>query len=382
MSNSYLRMILNHYKSLSGAFSYENSALGKKKMQIHISGKIKKSFVIFWLLFSSVFVFFNLLRYNIWIVLLLTIISIIATLLTSRKIHMELEHKPINLDLYKRELPSKLKPAHVRMLLNDGLVDETSLCATWIDLIDRGYINLRRENEELIFSRTDKEEKELLEFEKFLIYWFIDKYGNRKEINSKQINYCLNNKMYNEKPYQLFDYFQNRVWISFPLEKFYNVKENMALKKTICMVIAAYGFLNCIRILGLPLIIYGIGCSMFATPYMYLNEFGVEEKDHWVDFKKYLIDFSNFKEKTTEMISIWDFYLTYSMVLDINSKLSEEIKNIFKDDIYNDYFENNKDVNIEKTNKTLSEKYIIPEDVKKSLGNDISKELKKYNFDI
>ena len=81
--------------------------------------------------------------------------------------------------------------------------------------------------------------------------------------------------------------------------------------------------------------IYGLGCLLFAAPLCVLNEKGIEEKDNWLDLKRYLIDFSNIKEKSIEEIRLWQFYLTYSIVLDIKSEASKEINSFFGRKIYN-----------------------------------------------
>ena len=86
---------------------------------------------------------------NIWIYAIVALLAIILVIIKNRIIYSKLEHKPLNINLYQRDLPSNLKPAHVRMLLHDGLVDEKSLAATILDLIDKGFLDIKRENKEL-----------------------------------------------------------------------------------------------------------------------------------------------------------------------------------------------------------------------------------------
>lgn len=117
----------------------------------------------------------------VWICLILGLIAIIAVIIKSKLIYKNLEHKPRNINLYQRELPSNLRPAQVRLLLQDGLVDEKSLAATIVDLIDRGYLDIRRKEEkvndkmklfkdrEIIISKTNKPTDNLLRYEKFVI---------------------------------------------------------------------------------------------------------------------------------------------------------------------------------------------------------------------
>ena len=139
---------------------------------------------------------------NIGIYAIIAIIAIIAVIIKSKLLYKRLEHKPININIYQRDLPSNLRPAHVRLLLNDGLIDEKSLVSTIVDLIDKGYLEIRRgekevedktdlfRNREISLYKTNKSTKELLRYEKFVIDWFIEKYGDGKQVSSR----CCNGK--------------------------------------------------------------------------------------------------------------------------------------------------------------------------------------------
>ena len=134
---------------------------------------------------------------NIGIYAIIAIIAIIAVIIKSKLLYKRLEHKPININIYQRDLPSNLRPAHVRLLLNDGLIDEKSLVSTIVDLIDKGYLEIRRgekevedktdlfRNREIILYKTSKSTDELLRYEKFIIDWFIEKYGDGKQVSSR-----------------------------------------------------------------------------------------------------------------------------------------------------------------------------------------------------
>ena len=63
---------------------------------------------------------------TIFLCTILFIMMIVSISLKSFLIFKKLEGNPTNINIYERELPSKLKPAHVRMILNDGLIDAVS----------------------------------------------------------------------------------------------------------------------------------------------------------------------------------------------------------------------------------------------------------------
>lgn len=287
---------------------------------------------------------------NILIYAIVAIVAIVVVIIKSKLIYRKLEHTPVNVNLYQRDLPSNLKPAHVRMLLHDGLVDEKSLAATILDLIDRGFLDIRREdkkiedkidlfrNREIIISKTNKDTKKLLRYEKFIIDWFIEKYGDGKEVTSGIVMEKLHKNIYKEQPCNLFECWQGLVFLSFPLKKFYKTT-SVGNLRFIYLLFTILGFIPMIPLVCEFLGIYGLGCLLFASPLCVLNDEGIEEKDKWLDLKRYLDDFSNIEKNTIEMVKIWQFYLTYSISLDIESISSKEIEAFFGDNIYN-YFEN------------------------------------------
>lgn len=114
---------------------------------------------------------------------------------------------------------------------------------------------------------------------------------------------------------------------------------------------------------------------MFASPTYLLNDDGIEEKDSWLDLKKYLQDFSNIKDKTTEMIVIWNYYLTYSMVLDLPSISKEEITSFLGWNIYNVEVPKSKIVKKDREHKIIKklkhDKY--PENLEEEIKNELSK---------
>lgn len=114
---------------------------------------------------------------------------------------------------------------------------------------------------------------------------------------------------------------------------------------------------------------------LFASPTYLLNDKGIEEKDAWLDLKKYLQDFFNVKDKTTEMVVIWNYYLTYSIALDLPSISKEEITNFFGKNIYNIESKKNKIIEKDKEYKIIKELKFdeYPENLKKEIKSELSK---------
>ena len=168
----YLTAIKNYYKLSTTTFG--NDKTKRKIINIEISRKISKSGLILWAIVSLFMVIFTMgadsvnsitlkdggatVTYNKfwWVYIIAAIIVMLLTILKSLTLFRKLEHKPLNLNIYQREMPSNLRPAHVRLLLNDGLVEEVSLAATLLDLIDRGYLAIDKyENKQSIFRNKE-----------------------------------------------------------------------------------------------------------------------------------------------------------------------------------------------------------------------------------
>lgn len=383
----YIGKIVDYYEGFSNTITTYLDE--KEKTQINISGRLTKRNFIIWIIASIIFIIFDISRFKnstilTIIFIAISIIVMIATIIKSMLIYKKLEHKPINLDFYQRQLPSNLRPAHVRMLLNDGLIDEISLIATIVDLIDKNYLELIRENsgklsreEKFILKRTDKPTDELLEYENFVIKWFIEKYGNGDKVHQDEIKKFLETNIYGERPCELFEYFQSLVLMSFPLKKYY--KHACDNKKRLVYIGLLLGGFTLFKIFGASLLIYALGCLLFASPFYVLNDEGIEEKDKWLDFKRNLIEFSNIKDKTTEMVKVWSFYLTYSIVLNIDSISSNQMRETINDNVYNSFQNSNKIVDYSAINNNEIK---IIEDIgeKESINNKMLEESRIYNL--
>lgn len=382
----YIIALMNYY----GCFSSRDTKKinGKQKTTVSLSGKITATNIVSWLSISIFFAVIGIALKEEYALILgiLYIVDVVIVILQSIFTYKKLESKPKNIDIYQRELPSKLRPAHVRVLLNDGLIDEISLSATILDLIDKGYLEIEREktpivSKEDIFKKndiklikTEKVEDNLFEYEKFLISWLIDKYGNGKEVSMEKIRENLINNVNEEQPNKLFLEWQGLVLVAFPFKKYYKIRTNNN-KIWIYTIFILLGIFPIIPGLGQVLTIYGLGCLLMANPKCILNKLSIEEKESWRNLKKYLLDFSKIKDKSIEMVNVWEFYLTYSLVLNINTMANKEIEEFIGERIYSEFPE--KITNIEEKKILVQRLKLITNDEIEQL---INTELEKYNM--
>lgn len=366
----YLYYILNKFSLMNSSvnFSFKNSssnsnvtATGKIKTDIHISSKnIKIYFIIYVIMF-----FFFLFIPCLWFLffpspsnerkpdILLTLcvfISIfminILYIFTRRHILFKKnEAKPRNINIYNRDLPDNLTPAHARLLVSDGKIDDRTLASTILDLIDRGFLNLESNNREemftkdLLISKTNKSQEDLFDYEKYLIDWFFEE----EKINSLELHKKLNEEKTN--PCEKFSIFQGLVLLSFPLNKYYkssgfSIKKLKKYAYLLLISLMAFFiniFIKSILLLGISefFALFSLANILFSPPSYLLNDNGAEIRDSYFDLKKYLTDFSFITDKTSEMIVLWNYYLSYSIALNMEGEAYKEIANFFGNEIYN-----------------------------------------------
>lgn len=350
-------------------------SIRKRSLQLSIHKMTKMQFFISLLLLFCLTIFFLVLTIistdtNITIIIItdiLLFVSIFLLVSIKRYIYLKTkEPKPYNVNLYNRELPSKLTPAHARFLVFDGLVDSLSLASTILDLVDRGYLkiesndNLDLFNKELYISRTGKPFDNLFEYEKYLINWFF----SEEKVSSTE----LKNKLKSRNSSDKYAIFQGLITISFPLEKYYRKVKNYKKKRKTFMAIAFYIlFFLVICCFLMPvnyyvilicvfISIYLYGNVLFSNPSYFLNQEGVELKDKYLDLKRFLKDFSQIDQRTSEMIVLWNFYLPYSIALGMEGIAYDEINNFFGDSIYYQYDNNDESESkerIEKINESI-----------------------------
>ena len=291
-------------------------------------------------------------------------INILLAIHTRNKIFKTTEPQVKNLNIYRRDLPSNLTPAHVKVLLEDGNIDSYTLASTILDLADKNYLKIESHNKEDLFTKnitlslTDKPQDNLFTYEKYLINWFFDK----PQITSEDLKKRLNNPK--ENPAEKFSIFEGLILLSFPLDNYYKPYKGKNKKSLYSLFIILYFLLlfffshsnsYLIYIIATFIMSYGLSFILITNITYTLNNKGTELKDEYLDLKKYLEDFSLIDKKTSEMISFWDFYLSYSVALGIKGIASKEIKNFFGNEIYN---LNNVDQDLNVINTEESQKYI------------------------
>lgn len=391
----FINRVYNYFE-LATSTTYINNTT---KQRVYLTGKLDKTRLLIYLLFCFIFILIGsayvtnipyIGKYSFIIGILVFLISFILVLIKVRKLHKKLIPESTNINIYERELPSKLRPAHVRFLMTDGLVDELSLASTLLDLVDRDYLKLEYhgetkeklknnifKNKDIILSRTNKSLDNLFEYEKYLINWFLG-YNDGILITSEKLHnsLILDTTNDSEFPSDKMNFFSSLVLMSFPLEKYYNkIKRDKKLMNYVVFLFLE--FVPYLSYIGEFLAIYGLGMLLFANPSYTFNREGVNLQSSYKNLKKYLEDFSQIENKNAQMVELWNYYLTYSIALEINSVASNELKDFFGTDIFKGTHNTKK--RYSSTKEDVIELQISLKEWIRIFEDERQKELNKYN---
>ncbi len=248
---------------------------------------------------------------------------------------------------YHMELPAEYPPAVMSYLYKFREINDDDLSATLLDLVRRKYLILDDNNSGIndknpnyiIKLNTEKDQSDLLEYEKFLIKWFIDDIGSDNQVSANQIKSYCDSVSGAEEYRKKSNRWNNLVEKEGEKYKFFDDTIHKAKKKYIALGFALILF----EFMGLMLISsysgYELGFSLVASAFLigvafilYVSNFdrrsksGNEDFVRWRAFKKFLEDFSNFKEYPVTSIILWEHYLVYATSFGIADKVMEQLK--------------------------------------------------------
>lgn len=238
---------------------------------------------------------------------------------------------------YLRKLPDYLTPALVSFIQDESIEYNKDVLAALLKLINDGYLKI--ENNKIV--NTNKDYSNLYEHEKYLC----DAIKNRTDVKFSEFkdnliidatNLELVTKASNEKLIYkgLFKIFSTKL-IYIPIfivlfaivfmitTTFDNEVSNFIASSIVLAVILFIVFLPVITIIRA-----GKGLSYFiaaAKKKVKLSEKGKLDQEKIYMFKNFLKEFTSLDKKNTCDIHLWDEYLIYALVLEVN-------KNIYNDD--------------------------------------------------
>ncbi|HML05213.1 MAG TPA: DUF2207 domain-containing protein, partial [Methanobacterium sp.] len=257
---------------------------------------------------------------------------------------------------YETDLPTDDPPAIVNAVCAGdreiiGVPNIDGFRATILDLIDRKYIFLKSESSEghlknlSLKINHDKDISDLWEFEKQVLD-FLKKHEYHGVISMNLISYCLDyldnnglsisyDEWHNEFENNLDEYKNWKMEVEETLVDGKNFNDAFISKRHkylkifgVFGTIIAWGFifyhafftLFSQTIILLALILWLESIIIFLIPgrinYRW-TPYGLEYYKKWMNFKRYIEDFSLIKEDPPESVKIWDQYLVYATALGV-----------------------------------------------------------------
>ena len=240
---------------------------------------------------------------------------------------------------YEYDLPTKSTPVEVNDIVmgNVGKVDFNAFSAVILDLIGRGYLKIVFANSDNTVLRIAHEEfDEVRDYELDLISYlgrFADTDGNisMADISKKETPTRYHNFMSS---------WQQKASQSVPesLEKLYFNSRGFKVFKAVSIIMIVLGF--AIFLLGLitSLIIAGIGIIIIVEAIMLRKrntllgrwtKDGKEYHDKWMNFKKYITDYSLIHERPPASVQVWGKYLVYATTLGCAKQATSTMQKYF-----------------------------------------------------
>ncbi len=255
--------------------------------------------------------------------------------------------------LYEREPPTDSKPAVVNAIMKGRIGKPTieGFTATVMDLVNRGYIDLKDVKSEKQYLGMIKHETEdvvielnenmsltdLTDFEKD-VFELLGKHAKSGKILWSDLNKELGR---NTEFYEFMKKWNNRVSNRIKVDKLFESRGNMYMA-TLGVIAAIMSILLIIAIsksfppdrhpissgtsiLAYITIFIAISMTFFtAISQKSLGRWTPEGRlfsRKWDNFRKYLTDFSALEEHPPESIKIWDFYMVYAVTLGVADKV-------------------------------------------------------------
>ena len=298
------------------------------------------------------------------LVKIIAILTAIVTLFFVYKIYrnisklrkLEKKFKPTTKLEYFRELPyEEATPAEAIFMMTKGMDKSfsSSFSANILDLCLNKYVSLEViknvgvfKSDEVKITLSDKEDSNLKPDIKLTLDFLKEVAGENKEITTKQITKYLekhlskvdklNDKMekiieseeikkgnYNDKNYDKSNKYGGFTAI-------YAILAIFVIGLIVFFIeMRAENFIPVAIALMATLFANAVILGMMAGRINILSQKGVDEKEQWKAFKRYMEEFSLLKEKEIPSLILWEKYLVFATAFGISEKVLEQLKVVY-----------------------------------------------------
>ena len=271
---------------------------------------------------------------------------------------------------YYRDIPFEYGPEIVDMLKHDGKITKCGISANILNMIIKKIITIQKINNDYIINYTGSETK-------------------KNKIEHCIIHYLFGNELSNKlsdikdfpksKHYELYCNLLNNIPDNFNDDIYSNKSDKKRIIILIIATLILLALFNPYTLIFVLLFLYtshtkkiifiyclGIGLSiaLYIKSFRnkkkanlnYYTKIGLEHYNRWNKFERFLLDFSNIKDKTILDVHLYEKYLVYAVALDIADKVIKEI--------------NIPNINLELYNELIN--------ITSDIGNSIEKEYNSY----
>ena len=269
---------------------------------------------------------------------------------------LEKKFKPTTKLEYFRELPYEAAtPAEALFIMSRGTnkAFSSSFSANILDLCLNKYVSLETMKDVGVFKSDavkiellDKDDSELKPDVKMTLEFLREVAGTNKELTTKDITKYLEKHL--SKVEKLDKKLEKILETEETRNGNYNEKnhEKMNTYAGIAVLYGVFAFfsigfiaffvemnmLNLIPVaiaLIITLLINTVILGMMSARANVLSQKGVDEKERWKAFKKYMEEFSLLKEKEIPALVLWEKYLVFATAFGISEKVLKQLKVVY-----------------------------------------------------
>ncbi len=240
---------------------------------------------------------------------------------------------------YFKEISTNFSPAIVGAIVTKN-VNPAQLFATLMDLIRRKILLLDGKNGKVLLSlKRDCLLNDLEEYEKFILKWYIEEIGNGEEVFIEEIENSLKNKekyiIFKKKYDEWKNLLENGLKkVGFRLEEPKSLGITLGFLTGILSI--PIGFIFLILFDSSKFIIFPFFISFSLIIYtISVKRYSLEAeklKIKWLSFKKFLLNYSSFKESKFDSHDIREQYFIYALAMGISKEVLEEYKKVLRKD--------------------------------------------------
>ncbi len=237
------------------------------------------------------------------------------------------KEKKSNFDhYYNREFVGEYGVEVLDYLMHKKITDRAFI-ASLINMISKKNIAFKRLKDDYEFTLIDK--SNLAYSEAKLCEILFEKIGD----DNKFTILGLKRYLKNESTCNVFTshYDSWKTFVTFEAEKEQFFKNGFNANKKLETTFLAINILLFMILAQANIILSSISCIVGISYLLYYFSFskrtskGVEHYVKWMGFKNYLTDFGNFEDKDINEHVLWEKYLAYAIIFDINKQVSETL---------------------------------------------------------